>query len=160
MFVCRLGHLLILWSIHLWKAGCNNSIIAKVREVRNMEPFRILLASMPRMLMEMIGQIIAREPEFVVVGAIAECTDLTSAVKRSRADLLIVEQSSVTEADVGAVLSSSYPTKILTISENGEGGALNELRPHREALLHISSASLIAAIRAAIGPRALKPRLQ
>jgi len=110
--------------------------------------------------MEMIGQIIAKEPDFVVVGAIPECTDLTSAVQRSQADLLIVEQSSVTQADVGAVLSCSYPTKILTISGNGECGALNELRPHREALLDISSASLIAAIRAAIGPKALKPRLQ
>jgi hypothetical protein len=112
------------------------------------------------MLMEMIAQIIAKEPEFVVVGAIAECSDLTSAVQRSQADLLIVGQLSLAEADVMAVLSSSYPAKILTITENGQCGTLNELRPHRETLVDISATDLIAAIRTAIGPRAFKPNLQ
>ena len=110
--------------------------------------------------MEMIARIIAREPEFVIVGAIAECSDLPSAVRRSRADLLIVGQPSLAEADVTAVLSLSYPAKILTITENGQCGALYELRPHRETLVDISAASLIAAIRTAIGPREFKPNLQ
>ena len=125
-----------------------------------MKPFRILLASMPAMLMEMIAQIIAREPEFVVVGAIAECPDLASAVRRSHANLVIVGQLSLAEANVQAVLSSSYPAKILTITENGQCATLHELRPHREMLVNISAASLVAAIRAAIGPSESKPNLQ
>ena len=125
-----------------------------------MKPFRILLASMPAMLMEMIAQIIAREPEFVVVGAIAECPDLASAVRRSHANLVIVGQLSLAEANVQAVLSSSYPAKILTITENGRCATLNELRPHREILVDISAASLVAAIRAAIGPREVKRVMQ
>jgi hypothetical protein len=125
-----------------------------------MKPFRILLASMPGMLMEMIAQIIVREPEFVIVGAIAECSDLTSAVRRSQADLLIVGESSLAEADVMGVLSSSYPAKILTITENGQCATLNELRSYREALVDLSAADLIAAIRTAMGPREFKPTLQ
>ena len=125
-----------------------------------MKPFRILLASMPVMLMEMIAQIIAREPEFVVVGAIAECPDLASAVRRSHADLVIVGQLSLAEANVPAVLSSSYPAKILTIAENGQCATVHELRPHREMLVDVSAASLVAAIRAAIGPSESKPNLQ
>ena len=126
-----------------------------------MKPFRILLASMPRMLIEMITQIIANEPDFVIVGAIPECSDLTSAVRRSKADLLIVGQLSLAEAaDVTAVLSSSYPAKILTIAENGQCGTLHELRPHCKTLADISAASLVAAIRTAIGPSGSKPNLQ
>ena len=98
-----------------------------------MKLFRILLASMPAMLMEMIAQIIAREPELLVVGAIAECPDLASAVRRSHADLVIVGQLSLAEANVLAVVSSSYPAKILTTTENDQCATLHELRPHREA---------------------------
>ena len=125
---------------------------------RNMKPFRILLASMPRMLIEMITQIIAKEPEFVIVGAISKCSDLTSAVRRSQADLLIVGQLSLAEAR--DLLSSSYPAKILTITENGQCGTLHELRPHCETLVDISAASLVAAIRTAIGSSESKPTLQ
>ena len=126
-----------------------------------MKPFRILLASMPRMLIEMITRIIAKEPEFVIVGAISECSDLTAAARRSQADLLIVGQRSFAEAiDITAVLSSSYPTRILTITESGHCGALHELRPHHETLVDISAASLVAAIRTAIGPSESKPNLQ
>lgn len=126
----------------------------------NMKPFRILLASMPTMLMEMIVQIIAREPEFMVVGEIAECPDLTAAARQCRADLLIVGESSLAERDVTKVLSSSYPAKIITIAENGHCATLNELRPHRETLVDVSAARLIAAIRSAIAPQAFKPTLQ
>jgi hypothetical protein len=126
----------------------------------NMKPFRILLASMPTMLMEMIVQIIAREPEFMIVGEIAECPDLASAMRHCGAGLLIVGESSLTEADVTAVLSSSYPAKIITITENGHCATLNELRPHRETLVDVSAARLIAAIRTAIGPGEVKPSLQ
>ena len=118
-----------------------------------MEPFRILIVSMPEMLMEMIAQIITREPEFVIVGQIAECSDLTSAVRRTHADLVIAGQLSLAEMNVPAVLSSSYPAKILAITENGRCATLNELRPHREILVDISAAGLVAAIRTAIGPR-------
>jgi DNA-binding NarL/FixJ family response regulator len=125
-----------------------------------MEPFRILIVSMPEMLMEMIAQIIAREPEFVIVGEIAECPDLTSAVRRSHADLVIVGQLSLAGANVPAALSSNYPAKILTITENGRNATLNELRPHREVLVDISAVSLVAAIRTAIGPREVKRAMQ
>jgi hypothetical protein len=134
---------------------------AKNAKVRNMKPIRILLASMPRMLLEMITQIIAKEPEFVIVGAIPECSDLTSAMRRSKVDLLIVGQLSLAEAtNITAILSSSYPAKILTIAESGQCGALHELRPHCETIVDISAASLIAAIRTAIRPSKSKPNLQ
>jgi len=109
----------------------------------------------------MVTQIIANEPDLVIVGAIPECSDLTSAVRRSQADLLIVGQLSMAEAaDVSAVLSSSYPAKILTIAENGQCGTLHELRPHCETLADISAASLVAAIRTAMGPSESEPNLQ
>ena len=126
----------------------------------NMKPFRILLASMPAILMEMIVQIIGKEPDFMIVGEIAGCSDLTSAVRRYQADLLIVGESSLAAVDVTAALSSNYPTKIITITENGHCATLNELRPHRETLVDVSAARLIAAIRTAIGPGELKPSLQ
>jgi DNA-binding NarL/FixJ family response regulator len=126
----------------------------------NMKPFRILLASMPAMLMEMIVQIIAREPEFTIVGEFAECPDLKSAMRRSRADLVIVGESFLAGRDVTAVLSSSYPVKIITIAEDGHCATLNELKPHRETLADVSATRLIAAIRTAIIPREFRPTLQ
>ena len=126
----------------------------------NMEPFRILLASMPGMLMEMIARIIASEPDFLIVGEIAVCSDLTSAMRNCRADLLIVGESSLAEAEITAALSSSYPAKIITITENGHCATLNELRRHRKTLVDVSADRLIASIRAAISPGELKPTLQ
>jgi hypothetical protein len=112
------------------------------------------------MLMEMIARSIPREPEFRIIGAIAECSDLTSTVRHHHADLLIVGQPSLVEADVTALLSSSYPypARILTISETAQSAKLYELRPYRETFPDISVASLTAAIRAAA--RESKPTFQ
>ena len=120
-----------------------------------MKPSRILLASMPPMLMEMIAaQIRANAPEFVTVGAIAECSDLASAIRHFQADLLIVAKSSLAEADASGVLSSSYPAKILAISEDCQDATLYSLT-HREKFVDVSI-GLIDAMRTAIG-RECKP---
>lgn len=115
-------------------------------------PVRILLASMPRMLLDMLAEIIATEPQFSIVGALAERSDLTSVVRRTQADLVIVGQSSIEEdVDPLLVLASIYPAKLLAIMENGQDGVLHELRLHREPVAELSTAALVARIWAAVG---------
>jgi len=111
---------------------------------------RILLADMPAMLLDIVAGIVAAEPDLTVVDMLADSTDLTAAVERTRADVVVTQQTSSTqEADQIALLLPERRLKIIALTDNGRQGVLYELRPHRASLGDMSADRLVAAIRAA-----------
>jgi hypothetical protein len=82
-----------------------------------------------------------------VVGVISE-GDLPGAIWRTRADVVVVGQDPQGERDSYLSLLLRHPRiKVLAITENGNSGALYELRPRRIFLGKISARTLVKAIR-------------
>lgn len=110
---------------------------------------RILLADMPAMLMEIVAEILAAEPDLTVVEMLADSPDLKDAIKRTQAEVVVTQQiSSIHESGNIARLLPDHRLKIIALTDNGRQGVLYELRPHRAPLGDMSADRLVAAIRA------------
>lgn len=112
---------------------------------------RILLVGMPTMLLDIVSEVVKSEPDFVVVDATSSVADLASAVKRTQADVVIVQQTSggeqIGEAEL---LSMQHPLRVITLTDDGRRGFLDEFRLCRDALGEMSVERLIDTIRASV----------
>jgi chemotaxis response regulator CheB len=111
------------------------------------------------MMLDIICEIVASQPEFAVVDKMTAHTDLARAVRRSRADLVIVQHTGdLDDAGEELLLSMQRPVPIIGISGDGHSGVLYKLRPHRVPLGKMGADGLVAAIRAAAqSERACEP---
>ena len=101
------------------------------------------------MLVDIIADIAAAEPDLIIVGEISRSNDLESAARRINADVVITrEENREQNADQMQLLFVARPLRVLTITEDGRQGFCYELCPRRSALGEMSAAGLIAAIRA------------
>jgi hypothetical protein len=108
---------------------------------------RILLAGIPRMLLDMVTSIVMAHPDMIVSGEIQESADICAAVKKTRADIVIPSERTGRERqDHQDILYSRPHLKVLSISSDGHRFFLHELRPFRAALGEISPESLVQAI--------------
>jgi hypothetical protein len=111
---------------------------------------RIVLAGMPRMMLEFMETIIASHPDLYVAGRVPVDGNLLATMRRCRADVLVVLQpdgkSSETSADR---MFWRRPSKVLAIIEGGRKGVLYVLRPHATAVGELSVDNLVDAIRSA-----------
>jgi len=95
-----------------------------------------------------LHHVVAAEPDMAVVGIIDD-GDVPAAIRRTRADVVVVGQDAQGERDFYVRLWRRHPhVKVLAISDRGKKGSLYELRPRRMPLGKISACSLAAAIRA------------
>jgi DNA-binding NarL/FixJ family response regulator len=113
-----------------------------------MRRIRILLAGMPRMLLDMITDIVALHAEMMVAGRMQDTVDLRAAVKKTRADVVILNEPAIgPPQDHRELLYSRPRLGVLSITSDGRQFFLNKLRPVRTALGEISPESLVQAIR-------------
>jgi len=111
---------------------------------------RILLASMPTMLTDIIADLVSAQGDMLVVAKAPTAADWLGAARRAAADVVIVRQPSDSQtndplADVGAL----GRLRILAIDDGGRTGSLYRLHPERVALGELSGERLVAAVRAA-----------
>jgi DNA-binding NarL/FixJ family response regulator len=108
---------------------------------------RVLLARMPTLLLDTISHVVASAPDMTVVGKVQE-HDFAAAVKRARADAILVGEDEAPRTDEYTALLLKNPRlKVLAISDDGRTGTLHEMRPHRIPLGAISAETLRDAIR-------------
>jgi hypothetical protein len=60
-----------------------------------MRRIRILLAGMPRMLLDMITDIVAPHAEMMIAGRMQDTADLRAAVTKARADVVILNEPAI-----------------------------------------------------------------
>jgi hypothetical protein len=101
-------------------------------------------------MLDILNHMVALEPDIIVVGT-TDQADLSHAVRRLRADVLIVGQDAQSERDLLSVLFRRPQLKLLTVARDGRSGWSYELRPRRIQIRKLSRRSLTDAIR----PRAL-----
>jgi len=112
-----------------------------------MKRTRILLSGMPMIMLEFMKAIFMSHPDLYVAGDVPSDLNLSGAVRRYRADVLILMQPDLTTDRVMEIFNCR-PSKVLTITENGRQGMLYFLRPHLELLDDLSVRKLVQAIRA------------
>jgi hypothetical protein len=98
-------------------------------------------------MLDIIHHVVAAEPDMAVIGVVDD-GDLPIAVRRARADVVVVGHDAQAERDAYIHLLLHQPhVKVLAIAHNGKSGWLYELRPRRVTLGKISPRTLIQAIR-------------
>jgi hypothetical protein len=113
-----------------------------------MKRIRILLAGMPRMLLDMITDIVAPHSEMMIAGRMQDTADLRAAVKRARADVVILNEPAIGPPLIYEELLYSRPRLgVLSITSDGRKFILHKLRPVRTALGEVSPDSLVQAIQ-------------
>jgi DNA-binding NarL/FixJ family response regulator len=114
------------------------------------QPIRILLGEMPRMMREIVEPAVATQADMQVVGAVSARETLASEVGRTRAEVVIVGLDSAPQVpSYEAVLYAHPHLKMLAVVDSGREALLYELRPHTVPLGQVSVAGLLDAIRAA-----------
>jgi DNA-binding NarL/FixJ family response regulator len=122
----------------------------------------VLLVGMPRMLMDIVKDIISDEEDIALVGEVAGCTRLVQAATQTRADVVVLGRTGPGGNDDYRDLLYRRPRlKVLAIAADGRRAFLHELQPRVVALGEISPASLVEAIREGAPPRpAVAPGLE
>lgn len=109
-------------------------------------PVRVALLDLPRMLNEIVKEILDQAEDVIVVEAGSE----------PETDVFIVGTQQDELPPVGLAQLERQPrAKVLTIDRNGQDAHLYELRPHRTALGELSADTLLSAVGAARGRAAL-----
>ena len=100
------------------------------------------------MMLNLMDRIIASHPDLYVAGRVPIDGKLRDAVRRHRADVLVVMQpdDAGLESSVAEGMLRCRPSKILAITEGGREGVLFVLRPHTTVLRELSADSLVEAI--------------
>jgi hypothetical protein len=113
-----------------------------------MRRIRILLVGMPRMLLDMISDIIALHREMMVAGKMQDTPDICAAAKKTRADVVVLNEPAIGLPQNHLELLYSRPhLGVLSIASDGRQFFLHKLRPARTALGEVSPESLVQAIR-------------
>jgi hypothetical protein len=110
---------------------------------------RILLARMPKMLLDILCHIVGSELDMVIIGQAKDDEDLLVAAQQTRANVVLVGQTEEDERKKYASLLLRRPRiKVIAIAGDGRTALLYELRPQRIALGEMSADALREAIRA------------
>jgi DNA-binding NarL/FixJ family response regulator len=112
------------------------------------DPIRVVLADLPRLLRDILRESLVCEPDVALVGEAPILVQLMPLVKQEGVDVVVLGLS-------GPDLPASYYTlfeadarvRILAIADQGRNASLYELRPHRKVLGQGSPRELMQMIR-------------
>jgi DNA-binding NarL/FixJ family response regulator len=120
-----------------------------------MRPIRIALGRMPRLLRDIIVQVIGREQDMAIVGEGADLTEVGALLRREPADVVIVDGAA--GDDGGRLLREHQQVKVLALSGDGRSAALHWLEPRLHTCSDVSPDGLVRLIRSACAPREATP---
>lgn len=114
-----------------------------------MRKIKVLLASRPKMLSEVIRYMVERQPDMEVMGEVLDPMELLLAVKTTGAEVVIVAPLEANgEPHICTQLLAAYPQlKIVTQSAKGEAAFLYESGSPKQRIDEPSEPSILGAIR-------------
>jgi DNA-binding NarL/FixJ family response regulator len=112
------------------------------------EPSRIVLVDMPRILREIIERAVADEPDMEIVDSEAGNMPLREAIEASEPDFVIAG-ADYDFGEVARVLDERPRLRVLAVAGDGREAFLYELRPTRTPLGEVSPRTIVEAIRGA-----------
>jgi chemotaxis response regulator CheB len=112
---------------------------------------RILVVALPRMLEEIVTDILRAQRGMEIAGTIRKVDGLTRKVARTRPDVVVIGGDDAPLA--AALLEQSPRLKVLAVAEEGKDWWLYSLTAERTRLGSLSSATLVRAVERAVRPR-------
>jgi chemotaxis response regulator CheB len=112
---------------------------------------RILVVALPRMLEEIVTDILRAQRGMEIAGTIRKVDGLTRKVARTRPDVVVIGGDDAPLA--AALLEQSPRLKVLAVAEEGKDWWLYSLTAERTRLGALSSATLVRAVEKAVTPR-------
>jgi DNA-binding NarL/FixJ family response regulator len=118
-----------------------------------MEKIKVLLSSRPKLLSEVIRNMIERQPDMEVAGEVIDPIELLRAARATMVDAVIVTPlESNGEPKICRHLLAEHPRlKIVTLSAKGEAAYLHQSDVPRLCIEEPSGQSILGAIREALG---------
>ncbi len=118
-----------------------------------MGKIRILLANRPRLIREVVREIIDDQPDMEVVREVLDPLDILLGVMETKADAVILALKGSEESGLCSHLLAEYPNlTILCLAFEGESAFIEQLCPRRREILDPSQAIILSALRQAIWP--------
>ena len=119
-----------------------------------MNKIRVLLSSRPKLLSEVVRNMIEHQPDMEVVDEIIDPVQLLLAVRITKVDVVIVTPlDSSGEPKICRHLLAEYPKlKVVTVSATGEAAYLYQTNLARLCLDEPSGQSILDAIRERMNP--------
>jgi len=113
---------------------------------------KVLLASRPKLLSEVIRNMIERQPDMEVLDEVLDPIELLRAIKANNADVVILTPLEPNgEPHICSQLLAELPRlKIVTLSAKSEAAYLYESGAHKKRIDEPSEPSLLGAIRECI----------
>ena len=110
---------------------------------------KVLLAIRPRLLAEVVRHFVARQPDMVVVGEVADPNDLLLAIGVTEAEVVIITPAVLDrELSICSDLLLAYPqVKIMALSAKGDTAVLYESGSAQKHMDDVGEAAILDAIR-------------
>lgn len=118
-----------------------------------LERIRILILDVPRMLREIIEEVLAGQSDMAVVGEFSSTDAVVEAVDRTHADLVIGGAAARDRLDVARLLATFPRLKLLLVGVDARDTELHELQPRVVPLGELSPQTLLESIRRAFPAR-------
>jgi DNA-binding NarL/FixJ family response regulator len=112
---------------------------------------RILLAELPRMLREIVEDVVSTQADMQIVGAADSLAALPAEVARTSPDVVILAlERGAAPTRLDPLLYGQPSLSIVAITEDGRGAFRYELRPQMLPVGNVSPNGLLDAIRASV----------
>lgn len=117
-----------------------------------MQKIKVLLASRPKMLSDVIRNMLERQPDMEVIGEVLDPIELLLTAKARPVDVVIVTPLDAEgEPSICRHLLGEQPRlKIITLQANGEIAFLHESNSRKKRIAEPSEASILGTIRASV----------
>jgi DNA-binding NarL/FixJ family response regulator len=116
-----------------------------------LQKIRIVLANYPRMMRELVREIIERQPDMEIVGEIVDPLHVLLATRETRVEAVIVALRNSEDSGLISHLLSECPNlTILGLSSQGDDAFIVQMCPQRTEIINPSVANILSALRQAI----------
>lgn len=115
-----------------------------------MKSARIAFVDLPRMLREILKNVLDAQPDFSVVAEYPSGIPLITAARESIADVLIAGMQDASNENLDEVVTAYPKIKVMAIEASGRWMFIYELCPRRITLGEVSPAELVDVIRGSL----------
>lgn len=125
-----------------------------------MAPIRLVLASMPPILGEIVRETLAGAGDIEIIAEVADPDQIPAAVRRTGASVAVLGiATSDTRALVHALLAEYPRLRVVALASDGRTGYIHSLQPRESPILDLSPRTLVDAIRTPRSQKDVHPHL-
>ena len=125
-----------------------------------MSRIRLVLATMPPLLRDIVRETLASQGDIEILAEVADPEQIPAAVRRTGASVAVVGIASSDSRPLVRRLLAEHPLLgVVTLADDGRTGSVHSLEPCESAIDDISPRTLLDAIRRAPALKDVHPRL-